>query len=212
MPFPRFEKLEPKKREHLLEAAAREYASRGYGDASINRILEAARFSKGAAYYYIADKADLFAATITWCSEQITLIDVTLDLAALTAESYWPAFAHLRREPLLRSYARPWLFGALKAIERLDPATLQDGPLADYVARFQVYVFAMLRRGQVLGIVRDDVPEDLLLAWLQALDRSGDDWLLAHWVTLTPDDIARFADQTSAAMSRAVAPDDASGT
>jgi AcrR family transcriptional regulator len=206
MPFPRFEKLEQEKRERLLDAAAREFAARGYDDASINHILEVARFSKGKAYYYIADKADLFGATVAWCNEQIALIDETLDLTALTAETYWPTFARLRREPLLRSFERPWLFGALKAMERLDPATLQDGLLADDVTRFQSYVLGMLRRGQTLGVVRDDVPQDLLLVWLQALDRSGDDWLLGHWDTLTPDDISRLADQTSAAMRRAVAP------
>jgi hypothetical protein len=66
----------------------------------------------------------------------------------------------------------------------------------------------MLRRGQMLGVVRNDLPEDLLLAWLQALDRSGDDWLLGHWDTLTSDDIARLSDQVSAAMRRAVAQDE----
>jgi AcrR family transcriptional regulator len=208
MPFARFEKLEPEKRERLLDAAAREFAAYGYAGASINRILEAARFSKGAAYYYVADKADLFAATVAWCGEQITLLDGALDLTALTAGTYWPTFTRLRREPLLRSQQRPWLFGALKAVEQLDPTTLRDGPLADYVARFQAYVLGMLRRGQALGVVRADLPEELLLAWLQALDRSGDDWLLAHWDALTPDDIARLADHTSAAMRRAVTPDD----
>jgi AcrR family transcriptional regulator len=207
MPFPRFDKLEPERRERLLEAAAREFAAYGYSGASINRILESARFSKGAAYYYIADKADLFAATVAYCSEQIALLDATLDPATLTASSYWPTFARLRREPLLRSYERPWLFGALKAAEELDSSMLRDGPLAEYVARFQAYVLGMLQRGQALGLVRDDIPQDLLLAWLQALDRSGDDWLLTHWDALTRDEIAHVADQVSAAMRRAVAPD-----
>jgi AcrR family transcriptional regulator len=208
MPFPRFERLEPERRERLLDAAAREFAAYGVAGASINRILEVARFSKGAAYYYIADKADLFVATAAWCSEQIALMDETLDLTALTAETYWPTFARLRREPLLRSHERPWLFGALKAVEELEPMALRDGPLAEHVARFQAYVRGMLRHGQLLGVVRNDLPEDLVLAWLQALDRSGDDWLLAHWDTLTPDDIARLSDQVSAAMRRAVAPDE----
>jgi AcrR family transcriptional regulator len=207
MPFPRFDKLEPERRERLLEAAAREFSVYGYSGASINRILEAARFSKGAAYYYIADKADLFAATVAYCSVQIALLDATLDLATLTGDSFWPTFARLRREPLLRSYERPWLFGALKAAEELDFSMLRGGPLADFVARFQAYVLGMVRRGQALGLVRDDIPQDLLLAWLGALDRSGDDWLLAHWDALTRDEIAQVADQVSAAMRRAVAPD-----
>jgi AcrR family transcriptional regulator len=207
MPFPRFEKLAPDRRERLLEEAAREFAAHGFAGASINRILEQARISKGAAYYYIADKADLFAATIQYCSDQITLIDDTLDPATLTATTYWPTFARLRREPLLRSYERPWLFGALKTVGQLDPGTLQEGPLSAYVARFQAYVLAVLRRGQALGVVRSDLPEDLTLAWLQALDRAGDDWLLARWSVLTPAEIAHVSDQTVAAMRRAIAPE-----
>jgi hypothetical protein len=40
MPFPRFYKLESKKRESLTEVAAQEFARYGFEDASINRILE----------------------------------------------------------------------------------------------------------------------------------------------------------------------------
>jgi AcrR family transcriptional regulator len=207
MPFPRFEKLEPERRERLLDAAAREFAAHSFAGASINRILEQAQVSKGVAYYYIADKADLFAATIQYCSDRIALLDETLDPASLTADSYWPTFARLRREPLTRAFDRPWLFGALKALGQIEPATLMDGPLASYVARFQIYVLAMLRRGLALGVIRDDLPEELLLTWLQALDRGSDDWLLARWSELTPEEVARRSDQTVEAMRRAVAPD-----
>jgi AcrR family transcriptional regulator len=66
MPFARFERLDPEKRTRLLKAAAQEFAKHGFADASINRILDRAQMSKGAAYYYVADKADLFAATIQY--------------------------------------------------------------------------------------------------------------------------------------------------
>jgi AcrR family transcriptional regulator len=56
MPFPRFEKLAPQKRKHLLDVAAREFAIHGFNEASINPILEQAEMSKGAAYYYFEDK------------------------------------------------------------------------------------------------------------------------------------------------------------
>ncbi len=60
MPRPRFNKLAPEKRERIMEAAAKEFAAYGYEGASLNRILEQAEVSKGAAYYYFDDKADLF--------------------------------------------------------------------------------------------------------------------------------------------------------
>ncbi len=49
MPFSRFYKLPPEKREGLLEVAAQEFVQHGFEDASINRILERAQMSKGAA-------------------------------------------------------------------------------------------------------------------------------------------------------------------
>ncbi len=206
MPFPRFEKLAPAKRERLLEAAAREFATFGFTDASINRILEHASMSKGTVYYYFADKADLFAATIHYCSERLRLIDDEIDVSQLTAETFWPAFAALRRTPLLRSFEHPWLFGALKAAGRLDPATLQVGPLAEFAERLRGYVMGMVRQGQALGVIRVDLPDELLFGWLQALDRAADDWLLTQWQQITPETLARYSDITVEAMRRAVAP------
>ena len=64
MPFARFGKLSPEKRERILEVAAQEFARHGYEDACINRILEQAEMSKGAAYYYFEDKVDLFCTVV----------------------------------------------------------------------------------------------------------------------------------------------------
>src|SRR5689334_14640744 len=64
MPRPRFERASPEKREALLDSAAAEFAEHGYDGASINRILLAAGFSKGAFYYYFDDKPDLAVAVI----------------------------------------------------------------------------------------------------------------------------------------------------
>src|SRR5215831_2823931 len=64
MPRPRFQRAPAKKQEAILDAATREFATHGYEGASVNRILLAAGFSKGAFYYYFDDKADLAAAVI----------------------------------------------------------------------------------------------------------------------------------------------------
>jgi AcrR family transcriptional regulator len=47
MPFPRYNKLPVEKRERLMEAAAKEFAAYGFEDASLNRILETVKTSKG---------------------------------------------------------------------------------------------------------------------------------------------------------------------
>lgn len=206
MPYPRFAKLPAEKRANLLDAAAREFSARGFGDASINRILESAHMSKGAAYYYFEDKTDLFLAVVEHCSQSLHLIDETVAPEELDAASFWPTFAELHRQPLLRSYEQPWLFGALKAAGRLPEEARAQGPLARLAEDLMSYVLAFIHRGQALGIIRDDLPDELLFAWLQGLDRASDDWLLAHWSELDRETIGRISDQTVEAMRRAVAP------
>src|SRR5262249_28344836 len=108
MPYPRFHRLAEARRAQMLDTAAPELAAPGLAEAYINRILERAGMSKGAAYYYFEDKVDLFLTVVEYCSERLQLIDHTVDPARLDAATFWPTFADLHRQPLLRSYDRPW--------------------------------------------------------------------------------------------------------
>jgi AcrR family transcriptional regulator len=208
MPYPRFGKLAQAKRERLLEVAAQEIAAHGFEAASINRILARAEMSKGAAYYYFEDKVDLIFAVVQYCDARLKLFDRARDSSLLTAATFWPTFAELHREPLLRSFEQPWLFAAAKAAGHLAPEALAREPLATFVAQSMAWVLEVVKRGQELGVIRSDVPDDLLFAWLVALDDAGDQWLLARWERLTRQDIARVSDQVVDAMRRAVAPVD----
>ncbi|HUY76270.1 MAG TPA: TetR/AcrR family transcriptional regulator, partial [Ktedonobacterales bacterium] len=181
MPFPRFARLASEKRERLLVVAAQEFATHGYADASINRILERAEMSKGAAYYYFADKLDLFGAVATYCLHELRLVAQTPDPATLTAATFWPTFATLHRQPLLASLERPWLFRALRVAGRLPPEGMAREPLATLATQLRGMVRALIQRGQALGVIRADLPDELLFAWLDALDDASDYWLLARW-------------------------------
>ena len=63
----------------------------------------------------------------------------------------------------------------------------------------------LVKRGQELGVIRTDMPEDLVFAWIQALDDASDHWLLAHWSELDREAIAHLSDQTVDGMRRALA-------
>jgi AcrR family transcriptional regulator len=210
MPFPRFHKLPLEKRERLMEVAAQEFAAHGFDDASVNRILESVQMSKGAAYYYFEDKVDLFFTVIQYCIERLQVFALELDTATLSAQTFWPTFAELHREPLLRSFEQPWLFAAVRAAEHLSPAARQREPLATFAKQVKTWIMNVVKRGQELGVIRTDMPGDLILAWLGALDGASDHWLLAHWSELDRDAIARISDQTVDGMRRALAvvPDD----
>ena len=207
MPFPRYHKLEREKRERLMEVAAQEFARYGFEDASINRILEHAQMSKGATYYYFEDKVDLFFTVVQYCNERLQLIDQEIDPATLTAETFWPAFADLHRQPLIRSFEQPWLFAAVNSARRLSQAALEREPLASFARQLIAWVMSIVKRGQELGVIRTDIPGELIFAWLQALDEASDQWLLAHWKDLDRAAIAQVSDQTVDAMRRALATD-----
>src|SRR5229473_2028049 len=51
-------------RTHLLRAALKSFADRGYAATSVQDIVDAARVSKPALYYYFKDKAGLFDALV----------------------------------------------------------------------------------------------------------------------------------------------------
>jgi AcrR family transcriptional regulator len=206
MPFARFHKLAREKRERLMDVAAQEFAVHGFEDASVNRILDRAQMSKGAAYYYFEDKVDLFFTVVQYCNERLKLIDQELDIAALTAATFWPTFAELHRQPLLQSFEQPWLFAAVRAAGRLSPETLKREPLATLAQQIMTWVMAIVKRGQEIGVIRTDMPDELIFAWLDALDEASDGWLLAHWKHLKREDIGRVSDQTVEAMRRVLVP------
>ncbi len=207
MPFSRFEKLDPEKRERLLDIAAREFATHGFADASINRILEQAQMSKGATYYYFEDKMDLFCTVVRYAIDYSQVPHFEVDLATLSADSFWPTFAELHRLPLLSTFERPWLFTVISVAAQVPPSLMEREPLASLARQIRTLVMRLIQRGQELGVIRTDVPEELLFAWLHALDHASDAWLMDHWEHLDRADLARVSDQTVAAMSKAMAPE-----
>ncbi len=51
-------------RQHLLQAALKNFARRGYTASSVQEIVDSARVSKPVLYYYFADKAQIFEALV----------------------------------------------------------------------------------------------------------------------------------------------------
>jgi AcrR family transcriptional regulator len=55
-----FQALDPAKRNAIVNAALKEFARKGFDDASTNEIVRAAGISKGLLFHYFATKKDLF--------------------------------------------------------------------------------------------------------------------------------------------------------
>ena len=186
MPRPRFDKLDPEVRARILQAAAQEFGANNYADASINRVIEQAGISKGSLYYYFDDKEDLFGAVMTHLEEQSDGMFEPLP-ADTTAANYWDKLAEHARRVFKALRANPWImaFGRLFHDTLKNPPS--EGPLAECMRRMRAARADVVRRGQELGVVRTDLPLDLLLTALEGLDQSMHPWMAQHWNQLTED-------------------------
>ncbi len=203
MPRPRFERLKPEKRERILEAAAKAFAAAGFEQASMNQILDEAGISKGAAYYYFDDKADLYVSTIQYYLA--TLVD-TIDLSVdeLTAENYWPRLKALYLSQLFSSNERPWVMGVIKSATRVSPDVLSSSNIPTYITYFEDGIAALLSKGQELGLIRTDLPQSLLIRVFTAVDDAADNWFLAKRDELDPSQVEPIALQVYETLKRVV--------
>lgn len=203
MPRPRFANLPTERRVALLEAAAQEFAARGYDDASLNQILERAGVSKGVAYYYFEDKADLFLTVVQYYMERLGIGNFEETPDTVTAETFWPALTELYRKPFVRSREYPWSFGVWRAAREVFRA----GPharLAEFVEQYIGVLARLLKRGQDLGVIRTDLPDDLLMGWVLAVDDANDLWILNNWNTLDEEALSVAADRVVDGLRRLI--------
>lgn len=177
MPRPRFQTLPADRRSAILDAAGQHFAALGYAGASLNRILDAAGLSKGVAYYYFDDKADLFATAV---EAAFSGLPDALDPAALDRETFWPTLEALYLAQWTTLSARPWTSRLVRAV----PAAFEDpdaGPgLRARLEPLAAPLLALQDRARALGLVRTDLPEALVWAMLRGLDDAIDTWISVH--------------------------------
>jgi hypothetical protein len=107
------------------------------------------------------------------------------ELDSLNAETFWETLTAIHHRPLLQFKHEPWLFGALRSLERLSTDSLQHHEqIANQIRMMSDYMRkgmgAIIKRGQEFGLIRKDLPDELLLAWFKGIDGATDEWLLQH--------------------------------
>ncbi len=53
---------------------------------------------------------------------------------------------------------------------------------------------AIIDRGQVLGVIRTDLPQDLLVEIVMGADQGGDRWMMEHWDEFSEEELKRIVD------------------
>ncbi len=210
MPRPRFERLEPETRQRLLEAAAREFAARGFEAASLNRVIEDAGISKGSFYYYFDDKADLFATVVKMALEACEPRE-ELDPDALEAETFWPALRSCVEEFSAATREKSWLAGIARLIYHPPKGVHVKGLVKDEFERVGRFMRRLIRRGQGLGVVRTDLPAELLLRLVLAVGETADRWLVDHWEQLEPAEADRLMTRLFGVLRMLAAPGPVAG-
>ena len=205
MARPRFANLDLDTRHRILETAAEEFASRGFEGVSLNQLIDRLGMSKGSFYYYFDDKADLFTtvADLAWA---IVLPVEQLDLETFNADTYWPSLEALMQEARSRIRANPWLVGFTRLM--YDPPEIAGvrESLAEKFDEARQWQAELIRRGQTLGAVRDDLPVELLQAVLVGADEAGDRWFVSNWDDLEEKEIERLFQEVFAIFKRMLEP------
>ena len=191
MPLARFGKIEPEKRQRILQAAAQEFAAAGFDKASLGKIAEGAGVSKPALYYYFEDKADIYVTVVHEAWDGLAP-ESQVVLARLEADDFWPALRRLVDANIERCRAEPWLVTVWKLAFHPPTEDRAAGAVAELFTSARDFLRRLVRRGQELGVVRDDLPDDLLVVMLTSADHAADQWLIDHWDSLGHAEIERL--------------------
>jgi len=175
----------------------------GFEGASLNRILSAAGMSKGQAYYYVADKAELFRTVIERSLQRLAkAIDAGFP-EPTTAEEFWQQTAAI--------FARLTL--ALQQDDNLAVLArgIYEGPgaqaaLTEPLARIRAQSDRLIAIGQSVGAIRTDLPQTLLADVLFAAAREIDRWFAAHWPELDKDEALLLSDEAVGMIAAMAAP------
>jgi len=190
----RFDNLDPAKQEGILRAAGEEFAEKGFEAASINRIIQESGMSKGSVYYYFEDKADLFATVVERGAQRVMAEIGWPALEVLGPDEFWDALLELTRRSVDYMRRDDWWI----KIGRSFHSALHEvggGSAVDRLSDLGRGMWgAIIDRGQALGLIRTDLPPDLLVEIARGADEGGDRWMLDRWETLTPEDLKRIVD------------------
>ncbi|WP_433038105.1 TetR/AcrR family transcriptional regulator [Actinomycetospora sp. CA-053990] len=178
---PRFFNLAHQQQQAIVRAAVDEFATHGFHDGSLNRVIEAAGVSKGSLYYYFDGKEDLYT--------YVTRLEFERLFAGLGPfhapvhggpDDFWSGLegyyvevmAAFSASPQLGALTRGWLAASG------NPALSTAQQEMERVAL--PWIERTLAAGQDLGAIRADLPSGLLVAVVVGMGQAMDTWLVAE--------------------------------
>jgi hypothetical protein len=121
--FEKLLNLESKRREEIINAALKEFAAKGFDDASTNVIAKEARISKSLMFHYVNNKKDFFLFLYDYCLEIIK--KEYFDLIDLDEKDIFERLSntYILKVKVLKKY--PWIFDFTKVVVFTDSETVK---------------------------------------------------------------------------------------
>ncbi len=203
MPTKRFDNLDKDKQKNIIGAARREFADNGFHDASLNGIIKNAGISKGSLYYYFEDKTDLYLTVLSEVYGEL-LGTTVIDPEVLTAENFWNVFSELTLDYISHTKDNPDIVMLTRDLYRMGDSPHASGAIADFFEKIQAVYVSFFSRGLELGVVREDVPLDLLMSILSHMGEGLDLWVFERWEEFSSEQLDKYS-QLYAEMVRKIA-------
>jgi AcrR family transcriptional regulator len=136
------------RRQQILDAARKVFATRGYHEAKVEDIAAAARVAKGTVYLYFSDKRSIFAELIddlfTRIAAAILRVDTSADVAAQIKHNIRAILSVLVDDP----HTMRMLFSQASAVDASFSSKIQS-----FFDGLRQLLSESLEEGQELGIV-----------------------------------------------------------
>ena len=126
---------------------------------------------------------------------------------ALDAAAFWPEIEALLSRVVAAMSADPWYLQLGRMFYALRGRPAESGPTERAIQVAQSWLGAVIARGRRLGVVRDDLPESLLVESAMGLGEALDRWTVAHWDEIGAEERLVLAARQMDLLKRLLAPD-----
>ncbi|MXP26694.1 TetR family transcriptional regulator [Altererythrobacter indicus] len=185
----RFRQLPDQQRADWLDIAEDEFRAFGFKGASLNGILARAALSKGQAYYYFADKGELYRAVIERAITKLADLIDARPVQANSVDHYWQQIAALFGNVTLVFKENDHLAELGRGIYR--EAAAQEA-ITDLLEALHIRLQKVIDAGQAIGAIRTDLPLPLLTDMAFASMREADRWFAMNAQELSPHDALKL--------------------